>query len=321
MFEYWLVLFSCWAGANMLGLLISDSFKAVVTIYILIPFLVIPQIILSGIIVKFEKLNPNISSPVSIPVYGEFIVARWGYEALAVNQFIYNDYEKLFYKYDKAKSKGNFKKNYWYVEIKGKLDNISNDLQKSTKGEDFNDNLLLVSNEIKKQMKELPEIGFDYASELTPDKVTPEAVNAALKYVDTVRKYYIVYYNNANNQKDAIINNMQSENNKAFLKLQATSYNKSLEEFVTDKNETNKTLIYKGELIQKLEPIFMDPKYKFVKAHFYSPQKQIFGLSVDTYVVNVIVLWFMTLLLYLALYFRVLKRLLDSGEAVIGKKR
>src|SRR5664280_2028296 len=52
MFEYWLVLFSCWAGANMLGLVISDSFKAVVTIYILIPFLVIPQIILSGVMLS-----------------------------------------------------------------------------------------------------------------------------------------------------------------------------------------------------------------------------------------------------------------------------
>ena len=82
----------------MLGLVISDSFKAVVTIYILIPFLVIPQIILSGVMVKFEKLNPNISSPVSIPFYGEFITARWGYEALAVKQFIYNKYEKQFYR-------------------------------------------------------------------------------------------------------------------------------------------------------------------------------------------------------------------------------
>ena len=58
-FEYWLVLFTCWAGANIMGLIISDSFKAVVTIYILIPFLVIPQIILSGVMVKFDKLNPK----------------------------------------------------------------------------------------------------------------------------------------------------------------------------------------------------------------------------------------------------------------------
>ena len=65
--EYWLVLFSSWAMANVMGLLISDSFKTVVTIYILIPFLVIPQIILSGVLVKFEHLNPTISSPKQIP--------------------------------------------------------------------------------------------------------------------------------------------------------------------------------------------------------------------------------------------------------------
>jgi hypothetical protein len=88
-----------------------------------------------------------------------------------------------------------------------------------------------------------------------------------------------------------------------------------------DKNETTKTMIYKGELVQKLEPIFMDSKYNFIRAHFYAPQKLIFGMKVDTYIVNVIVLWVMTLFLYLALYFRLLKKLLDSGEAVFGKKK
>jgi hypothetical protein len=93
-----------------MGLVISDSFKAVVTIYILIPFLVIPQIILSGVLVKFEKLNPNVSSPVSIPFYGEMITARWGYEALSVRQFKDNKFEKQFYYYDKAMSQAKFKK-------------------------------------------------------------------------------------------------------------------------------------------------------------------------------------------------------------------
>jgi hypothetical protein len=320
MFEYWLVLFTCWAGANMLGLVISDSFKAVVTIYILIPFLVIPQIILSGIMVKFEKLNPNISSPVEIPFYGEFITARWGYEALAVKQFINNKYERQFYKFDKAKSKGNFKKNYWYVEVKGKLDNIMNDLSRDTRSNEFDDNLLLVYNEIKKELTELPDLKFEYSEHLTPERITPEIAKAALNYVEAVRRYYIVYYNNANNQKDAIINKMQKEDNEGFFKLQARHFNKSLEEFVTDKNETNKTLIYRGELIQKMEPIFMDPKNNFIKAHFYAPEKKLFGINVDTYVVNVFVLWIMTILLYLVLYFRLLKKLLDSGEVIMGKR-
>ena len=50
----------------------------------------------ANIMVKFEKLNPNLSSPVSIPVYREFLSARWGYEALAVKQFKDNRYEQQF---------------------------------------------------------------------------------------------------------------------------------------------------------------------------------------------------------------------------------
>jgi hypothetical protein len=42
-------------------------------------------------------------------------------------------------------------------------------------------------------------------------------------------------------------------------------------------------------------------------------------MQVETYIVNVIVLWIMTILLYLALYFRLLKKVLDSGEMLMGK--
>jgi ABC transport system ATP-binding/permease protein len=320
MFDYWLILFSCWAGANMLGLVISDSFKAVVTIYILIPFLVIPQIILSGVLVKFEKLNPNISSPVSIPVYGEFITARWGYEALAVNQFIYNDYEKPFYQYEKEMSKASFKKDYWNVEVKGALDNIVNDLEKGVKGNEFKDDVLLVSNEIRKQLALTPEIKFNYGDLITPDKITPEVASAAITYVETIRRLYVNHYNDASNRKELLKSKMAGDNLQNFLKLRDTYFNKSLEEFVKDKNETAKTIVYKGELVQKLDPIFMDSKNKLILAHFYAPEKQIFGMKVDTYIVNVIVLWIMTLLLYLALYFRLLKKLLDFLEYITGEK-
>jgi ABC transport system ATP-binding/permease protein len=321
-FEYWLVLFSCWAGANMLGLVISDSFKAVVTIYILIPFLVIPQIILSGVMVKFEKLNPTIplTTPVGIPFYGEFITARWGYEALAVNQFINNKYERLFYVYDDAMSKARFKKDYWNVEVKGSLDYIQNDLRKGIRSDDFNEKLLIVRNEFIKEQALIPEMKFELNEYLYPEKITPEVVSKALNYVESLRKYYVAYSNNANNLKNAIITKAQSENNAGFIKLRDNYANESLEEFVTNKNEIVRTIDYKGEIIQKLDPIYMEPEFKFIRAHFYSPTKQVFGTKIDTLTVNVIVLWVMTLILYLALYFRVLKKILDSGEVVMGKK-
>ncbi|MBK9389922.1 MAG: ATP-binding cassette domain-containing protein [Bacteroidetes bacterium] len=320
LFEYWLVLFSCWAGANMLGLVISDSFKAVVTIYILIPFLVIPQIILSGVMVKFEKLNPNMSSPSSIPFYGEFITARWGYEALAVNQFMYNKFENQFYDYEKMKSRGNFKRNFWCNEMKSKLESISNNLKKGERTGDFKNNVTIVRNEIRKEMTFLPKIKFEFLDILNSENITPEAVVAAQNYVEILRKYYIDYYNFADKKRNALINKLEKENGNLYLVLRDKHHNKALEEFAVNKNETKIIIEYNGELIQKMDPVFLDPQYRFIKAHFYSPTKQIFGTYIDTYIINVIVLWVMTLLLYTALYFRLLKRLLDSGEVLMGKK-
>jgi hypothetical protein len=319
-FEYWLILFSCWATANMLGLVISDSFKAIVTIYILIPFLIIPQIILSGVLVKFEKLNPNISSPVTIPVYGELIAARWGYEALAVKQFVDNKFTREFYEYDKSMSEARYMKDYWSSKVKGNLDRILLDLKKGTRGEDFDEDLLLVSNEIRKELKLLPEIKFENSEYLTPEEITPEIVKSALAYVESVRKFNIRKSNDANNVKDLLITRMESENKEAYQKLRNDNFNISLDEFVTSKNETQKIVEYKGELMQALDPIYKDPEHKFIKAHFYAPTKQVFGYYIDTYIINVLVIWAMTSVLYLLLYFRVLKRTLSSGENLIKRR-
>ena len=319
-FEYWVILFSCWATANMLGLVISDSFKTVVTIYILIPFLVIPQIILSGVLVKFEKLNPNISSPVTIPFYGEMITARWGYEALAVKQFIYNKYERPLYEFDKSMSIARFKKDYWNSKLKGNLEKISVDLQRGTRAEDFDRDLLIVSNEIKKEIKLHPDMTFGYTADLTPERITPGIVSSALEYVESVRRYYVRKYNYANEMRDNLITKMELQDKAAFQKLKNDYFNISLEEAVTAKNDEQKTIDYNGELVQKFDPVYIDPKLNFVKAHFYSPTKQVFGIYVDTYIVNVLVIWSMTIGFYLILYFRLLKKLLSSGEKLFGRK-
>jgi len=319
-FEYWLILFTCWASANVMGLVISDSFKAVVTIYILIPFLIIPQIILSGVLVKFEKLNPNISSPVSIPIYGEMVTARWGYEALAVEQFVNNRYEKLFYEYDKRMSEARFKRDYWNSRIKMKLESLKSDLKKGARSTDFNDDLNLVRNEIRKEMDILTSVRFGYIDDLIPDKVTAEALDSALEYIETLRKYYVVKYNVANGGKDQLVTRLESEDKQAFISLRNEYFNNSLEELVTFRNESQKIIDYKGEIIQKIDPVYMDPGSKCIKAHFYAPFKMFCGLRIETYIVNVIMIWLMTLVLYLVLYFRVLKLILNSGKKLFRKK-
>lgn len=78
---YWLMLFSVACFGNMLGLNISSAFNSVVTIYILIPFLVIPQIIFSGVMVRFDHLHPWLGDKTRVPVVGEIMASRWAFEA------------------------------------------------------------------------------------------------------------------------------------------------------------------------------------------------------------------------------------------------
>lgn len=320
MFEYWLVLFSCWAASNMLGLVISDSFKAVVTIYILIPFLVIPQIILSGIIVKFENLNPNMSSPSAIPFYGEGIVARWGYEALAVKQFMDNDYEKPFYEYEKTMSITNFKKNWWYTSMETKINSLKNDLKKDRFDEQSREDLEVLRNEIALEM-EIRDLKYDYLDILEPGIVSEEALEAAQIAIDQLKHFYIEWYNEADNEKDSLLSILQNRDPEAFIILKDRHFNLSLEEFVRNSNEMEKSIDFGGRIIQKADPIFKDPEKPFIKAHFYAPQKQVFGNYIDTFWVNISVIWFMTFITYLVLYFRLLKRFLDFMEDVIDKRK
>ena len=107
---YWIVLFTTSCFANMLGLNISSAFSSVITIYIIIPFIMIPELLFSGVIVKFDKLHKNnLSSYEYVPIIGDIMTTRWAFEAIAVEQFKNNKYEHNFFFYDMGMSQNN-----WY---------------------------------------------------------------------------------------------------------------------------------------------------------------------------------------------------------------
>ena len=85
----------------MLGLNISASFNSAITIYIVIPLLIIPMMVLSGAMFPFDKLNRTVGSVEKVPLIAELIPTRWTYEALMVTQFKDNRYSRLEYSKDK----------------------------------------------------------------------------------------------------------------------------------------------------------------------------------------------------------------------------
>ena len=89
---WWLILFVTAFLSNLMGLLLSQCLSSVVAIYISIPLLLIPQILLCGLVVSFSDLTPK-STTGNVPLIGDIIPSRWAYEALAVTSFTDNLYE------------------------------------------------------------------------------------------------------------------------------------------------------------------------------------------------------------------------------------
>jgi len=94
---------------------------------------------------------------------------------------------------------------------------------------------------------------------------------------------------------------------------------------VTNRTTPYRILDLNGEYVQKIDPIYLDPVgSNFGRAHFFAPRKCFFGTYYDTYWVNICVIWGMSLILGITLYFDVLKRFINMLErlfGMVGRKR
>lgn len=327
-FDYWFVLFTTACCANILGLNISASFNSAITVYILIPILLIPQLLLSGVIVHFDKLNPILTTQKSVPMSGEVMTSRWAFEALAVNQYKSNNFEKNFYAYDKKKSIASFKKDYLIAKLKGKIDkSLTNYKDPAFKAEVMSD-LTLCKAEIKKEMNITTKIQCPVVDQLDLATFNEDVAGKVQEYLNNIQQYYIKMYNMTGDAEDKLIGQMNKEQGAdKFMQMKNEYENESLIDLVTNRNSMeDKILENDGELIQRSDPIFLDPPAgKFLRAQFYAPRKAIFGRYFDTYWVNMGVIWFMTILLIVTLYFDALKKLIDGAENLFsrfgGKKK
>ncbi len=323
--DYWMVLFTSSCFANILGLNISSAFNSAVTIYILIPFLIIPQLLLAGVVVKFDKLNPTLAAQGSVPISGEVMASRWAFEALAVNQFKENKYEHNFYKYDKSISVAQYKKDYWMPKLESKLVKIENELKEGKKLNDVKSDIALLYNEIVKESKINKKVTCDVLGQINEKSYNP-AVAAAIKaYLSNIKNYYINVQNTAYKKLDEVKLSMQKNpaEKEKFLELAANYDNENLNNLVKNAGELNRCIEKDGKLIQQIDPVYQDPvDSKFGRAHFFAPRKNFMGTYFSTYWFNICVIWMMSFVLIVTLYFEVFKKILDAlGNIKFGKKK
>lgn len=313
-FAYWFALFSTAACANMMGLIISASFNSVVTIYIIIPLLIIPMMVLSGAMFPFDKLNRRVGSVDKVPLVADLMPTKWSYEALMVHQYKNNQYQRYFYDLEKKISQADYMQVYYIPELLRRLDQCREELGDQKHTAAFTDNLKLLSNELQDQLALTPQVQFRGKTSFSPSDVTAGQIDACEEYLGSLQKYYNEDFLKANQMKENLINVLLNRNRALYYKLYDSYFNESVSDQVRKVFEKNKILEYQHRLVQQYDPVYRDPRansFLEFRSHFFAPEKYFAGTFFDTFWFNMSFIWAYTALLYLILYFNLLVRLMN----------
>lgn len=318
-FTHWAILFTASCFANLLGLNISSAFNSAVTIYILIPVLLIPQLILSGVVVKFDKLNPVIGNTATVPFVGDLMASRWAFEAAMVAQYKDNKFERQFYRWDKQMSESDYKKIYYIPALETKLGFVHMNVANNEPGirSQVENDLVVLRNEISRELESVRKTDFASLDKFTITAFDSSAYNETAQFLEAMKKYYVTRYNKADKEKEKYIARLTStaETEKEFEHLRQSYQNEAILELVKNMAETNRIIEKDGRLIQKFYPIYKDPDPDHMvdfDAQFYMPLKHFLNQNIDTLYFNIGVIWSMTLVLAIALYYEILKKIIDG---------
>lgn len=315
-FHYWLILFttSCWA--NLLGLIISAGLNSVVTIYILIPLFLVPQLLFSGVVVEFGKMNDKIASEKNVPFIGDIMTSRWAYEALMVTQFKDNRFEKEFFDYERTIHNATYYKSYCLPYLYKLEGDCQTDHFKGLDATEYAQNLSIVKQEIVKITDDLMWQKPKFLDSLTTGRMNMRLCLSVSNFLTKANMQYVALYNRASSGKDDVyakwVNKLHS--NDAFVKFKQRYYNNQLARVVSNDNEIKDFDTQNGEIVRLKDAIFRTPEARNGRAHFYSPEKRIVHLSIDTFWYNLLVIWMFAGLLFVILYYDVLRKIIAYFE-------
>jgi ABC-type multidrug transport system ATPase subunit len=308
MFYYWIILFSTFCFANMVGLNISSALDSIISIYILIPFILVPQLLLGGAMISFDDLHSDFTNKKHVPVVGDFMVSRWAYEAMCVAQFQQNDYMAHFFDVEQRMSESSFQTNY----IIPRLESLTKNLKRAEDQEAAAPLFKLLQNEVEILTERFDVPSYPLINTLAPGYFTSAYGDRMLGHLENLNREFKRRFNLASEQKDSIYYALiDSIGKDAFTQLKRNYFNENVKDIVTNATRIDKVYVGEDELIQKKDPIYTRPYSKVGRAHLFAPYKILGTLKVNTIVFNVLTIWLFSLILYFILIRDYIRRIIE----------
>lgn len=312
MLGYWLILFSTSCFANMLGLNISSGLNSVATISILVPILLIPQILFSGVMVKFDKLHKSLTNYEYVPVIGDMMTSRWAYEALTVYQFKNNAFNRHFYDIDKEISDSYYLERFLLPTIQSKVDETLYYMNQAKNRDQVRYNLRMLRDQTSHLETIVPEIDYASGDKLNFQSFDETVTSETNAYLKELGALFMGKIQEARKQKEKIEKDLMTELGglEAYISFRNAHENKKLSDILLNRSDLEKIVEKDHLLIRKYEPVFMEPTSNIGRAHLYAPFKKIGEISIGTLWFNTLMIWLSAIFLYLTLYYDLLRKII-----------
>lgn len=320
LFYYWLIFFtaSCWA--NMFGLNISSGLNSVVTIYILVPIILVPELLFSGVVVEYDKMHNKIATQKCVPFIGDLMTSRWAYEALMVTQFVDNRFEKRFYNSEKEISDAIYYKSFGIPQ----LVTYSGDcLKMKSSGLHFDTTKMVhylgvINIEVVKISELLSWSKPTFLDSLNIDKYSANCDKSLNTWLKNAEHEYIFNYNQGVKARDAQYEVLVDKlgNADKFQQYKDKYFNEQVANVVTNAGEIQDFIVQDNEMVRVKDAVFRNPEFNNGRSHFYAPFKKILNISIGTIWYNILFVWFFSGLLFVVLYYDVLRRIIVYFDTI-----
>ena len=316
----WLILFSSASFGILLGLALSSVFRSRLTIYMLIPVLLVPEILLGGTAIDYAHLPKPIRNERYVPMLADLMVSRWGYEALMVNQFKNNPYERNYYDIDRKISQDEIYGDIIIPAIQAKVMDITGQFQPAYGEDTLASKLLLIRNELNDLATTNDVFPFEFLAKLEPKSFSKEIDEETMDYLAFIRNQFYEKTEALKSRRDSVDKALEKRlGNEGVDNLKKTYYNESLAERV--KNMESQVVIKEagGRFVPQKFQIYLFPDSKLGRAHFFAPYKLLNGQYVNTELFNLLAIWLLTFALYMLVISEVLELAYVSISAIIPR--
>lgn len=300
--KMWLILFSGALSASLLGLIISASFRSAVTIYILIPILLIPQMLLSGVVINYSDLIPPDARTRNVPRYANVLTPRWAHEALVVEQYAHNEYTRLILDPDARVRMAEYQLDYYLPELQSLAQSFFALRDQGAPAEAAARQLSLLSNEWTRL-----EASSGVSATLPPDAFSPDRYNKATaqaieRKIADIRRETFERRRVASAEKRAVETRLQNEIGAECVQAFRRKHtNRAIERQVLNLGDLEPVGVAKDGLFQRTLPIYQTPESRWGASHFLALQKRLGERLIPTYWFNLAAIFTLSFFFYLVL--------------------